>query len=289
MDEDSTKEFRDQEKKIKWQITLFTWLVWIFIIIGVLSGAYGVYTFSCQSDFKLNVLGDYLGGTVASLWSLAGLFLIYIAFLGQKLQLIYQQQELIVNRKELQANRLETERQNETLSKQRFENTFFQLLRFHHEIVQSIDLYSIGAGKNTVGRSAFEHMYRELKYVYDSHPTRLSLSQEEVIRNVYKDFFKIFQPFVGHYFRDLYNIVKFIHLSGFSEEERKKYTNLIRAQLSSNELLLLFYNCLSDVGKPFHEWVEFYNLLKTTPNSELLDKDHVKFYPKTKFDLDHYI
>lgn len=32
---------------------------------------------------KASELGDFLGGTVGSLWSLAGLIFVYVAFLGQ--------------------------------------------------------------------------------------------------------------------------------------------------------------------------------------------------------------
>lgn len=284
MDDKRIVSIHTDEKKLHGQIKLFTWLVWIFVGLGGLVGAHGVYLYLSGGEFKLSSLGDYIGGSVASLWSLAGLFLIYIAFLGQKLQLLNQQEELVLNREELQATRLEFEQQNETLRKQRFENTFFQLLKFHHDIVEAIDLRSVGGSQHSIGRSAFEVMYLALKNIYNQHPTRLSLTPDQIIKFVYRDFFKKYQPFVGHYFRSLYNIVKFVHLSGIPDPDKKIYTNLIRAQLSSNELLLLFYNCLSDVGQKFHEWVEYYNLLKTAPTNELLDSSHKTFYPKTDFD-----
>jgi hypothetical protein len=44
--------------------------------------------------FAFNEYGDFVGGVVASIWSLAGLMFIYVAFLGQKLQLLLQQLEL---------------------------------------------------------------------------------------------------------------------------------------------------------------------------------------------------
>lgn len=284
MDNTRVPDIRTEEKRLHSHITLFACLVWVFIALGVLVGAHGIWQFYSGGEFKLAALGDYVGGSVASLWSLAGLFLIYIAFLGQKLQLLAQQEELVLNREELKATRAEFEQQNDTLRKQRFENTFFQLLKFHHDIVEAIDLRSVGGGQHSVGRSAFEKMYRDLRDIHNNHPTRLSFRRPEFIRLVYRDFFKKYQPFVGHYFRSLYNIVKFVHLTELLEADKKIYTNLIRAQLSSYELLLLFYNCLSDVGKNFHPWVEQYNLLKTAPTNELLDASDKDFYPNTKFD-----
>ena len=44
-----------------------------------------------------------------------------------------------------------------------------------------------------------------------------------------------------------YNIIKFID-NNAPKKEAKMYSNLVRAQLSTNELSLIFYNCLSEEG-----------------------------------------
>jgi hypothetical protein len=55
-----------------------------------------------------------------------------------------------------------------------------------------------------------------------------------------------------------------IDRSQFSDDEKKIYSNLLRAQLSNDELKLLFSNCLSDKGKEkFKPLVEKYAMLKT--------------------------
>ena len=83
----------------------------------------------------LKDLGSISGGIVSSLFSLAGLILVYVAFLGQKQQLLNQQIEINHNKEELKLNRLELQnqhkemqQQNETLKLQNFENTYFNLI-----------------------------------------------------------------------------------------------------------------------------------------------------------------
>src|SRR5689334_22177326 len=66
---------------------------WFFIIVGgvVMIGA--IFPFHCGNT-SLNLYGDFVGGVVSSLWGLAGLIFIYIAFLRQSQQVIAQQLEL---------------------------------------------------------------------------------------------------------------------------------------------------------------------------------------------------
>ncbi|KJF45771.1 putative phage abortive infection protein, partial [Bacillus altitudinis] len=65
---------------------------------------------------------------------------------------------------------------------------------------------------------------------------------------------------IGHYYRHLYRIIKFIQDEHFSnnfienEKEKKKYRGILRAQLSSMELLMLFYNVVySEKGEKFKD------------------------------------
>lgn len=54
---------------------------------------------------------------------------------------------------------------------------------------------------------------------------------------------------LGHYYRHLYQTVQFVaNEKTINEEEKSKYTKLIRAQLSDFEQVLLYYNSLSVMG-----------------------------------------
>ncbi|MEH7735529.1 putative phage abortive infection protein [Bacillus pumilus] len=79
-------------------------------------------------------------------------------------------------------------------------------------------------------------------------------------RKAYEKMYKEMEEEIGHYYRNLYRIMKFIHDEQFSnnskenELEKKKYRGILRAQLSSMELLMLFYNVVySEKGEKFKD------------------------------------
>ncbi|MFI8749603.1 putative phage abortive infection protein [Vreelandella lionensis] len=63
------------------------------------------------------------------------------------------------------------------------------------------------------------------------------------IRENYKFFQDSENHIVGHYFRGLYQILKFIDYSDLTKEEKESYSRILRAQLSTDELALLYFNC----------------------------------------------
>ncbi|MCT1402500.1 putative phage abortive infection protein [Paenibacillus sp. p3-SID867] len=74
----------------------------------------------------------------------------------------------------------------------------------------------------------------------------------------FKKVYDAYESQLGHYFRNLYHIVKLIQDEKFSEDhqenrrEQQKYRGILRAQLSSFELLLVFYNLVySEKGEKF--------------------------------------
>lgn len=57
---------------------------------------------------------------------------------------------------------------------------------------------------------------------------------------------------LGHYYRHLYNLVKYVAEfddAVISEDDKYEYIKLLRSQMSDSEQLLLFYNAMSDMGR----------------------------------------
>lgn len=249
-------------------------------------------------------LGDFFGGILNPFFAFFGLIMLLAT-------LVQNQKELALTREEIKRSVEALQDQAQTQEKQRFEGTFFQLLNLHQEIVGSIDLHNNETGHTTSGRDCFKVFCKRLgqkyKYVIGSaiNPSCLiynpttgetpglkSLPKEKVqeakkslknIEEAYTNFYKSNQSEVGHYFRSMYNIVKFIHES--KVDDKMLYSNLLRSQLSVYELTLLFYNCLSNLGnKKFKPLVEEYALLKGLPDEMLFDSDsHLQFYKKSAF------
>lgn len=102
-------------------------------------------------------------------------------------------------------------------------------------------------------------------------------------------YFKINSDF-GHYFRNLYRIIKIIDEKTFVEDEienfniKYSYTSIVRAQLSDDEIKWLFFNCLSNKGfKKFKPLIEKYTLLKIIDRDNLVNKYYSPLYLETAF------
>lgn len=262
----------DDPKKVSWlplwltfSVITFLWgisiivLCWLFPIIGI------------RGQF-----GDSFGA-INSLFAGLAFAGVIFAIILQKRELELQRQELKETRGEIRGQKEQLQAQDKTLKKQNFENSFFQLLSFHNEIVNSLKAQEPG-DQEVEGRRSFAVFLQRLARIYDE--TNTSDQMKDRINASYEVFFSRYQWIIGHYFRHLYNTVKFVHEHNFlkGSEDKKTYTNLIRAQLSSIELGLLFYNCLSDRGAKFKCLVEKYALLEDMDFGNLLDQKHRSLY-----------
>lgn len=215
--------------------------------------------------------GDMFGSVNALFSGLAFAGLIYALWL-QRVELRLQREELEATRLELKGQKDQMEAQNQTLRKQSFENTFFQLLRLHNDIVNAIDLVRSEDGHITKGRDCFKVFFERLKHEY-KYRTNMSDRPRSRLMEAYNNFYAEHEAELGHYFRSLYNLVKFVKNSDV--DDKRLYTNLIRAQLSSYELLLIFYNCHTGSGREkLKPLVREYDLLKHLSSDMLLDPEH---------------
>lgn len=212
-----------------------------------------------------------------------------LAFAGIIFAITLQSQELELQRKELEQTRAELKGQKEQLENQNksfliqmAENTFFQMLRLHNDIINGMDIRKENVVIKT-GRDCFKRFYDNFKSKYEDLNFIINTMEVEMaINTAYEQTLSNFQADTSHYFRNLYNIIKFIHNSILPN--KKMYTNLVRAQLSSYELALLFYNCLSNVGnEKFKPLVEKYSLLKNLDFSLLADITHIELYDNKAF------
>lgn len=214
---------------------------------------------------KPGEFGDLFGSINALFSGLAFAGLIYTIIL-QKQELSLQRKELISTRIEIRGQREQLEKQTIALNLQNFENTFFQLLRFHSEITASLEVTDSNNVRRS-GRDSFRSMLTTLERRLQKIPDAKDI--EDKTRQAYESFYKDYQSVIGHYFRNLYHLINLVDKIEISTNKRI-YTNLIRAQLSTYELALLFYNCLSTHGvhtlKPL---AESYALFKDLPETLL--------------------
>ena len=285
-------------KKVRWLPRL---ILLGIIILWLINMIFAICYFPKSED--IGQFGDMFGVVNALFSGFAFAGVIY-AILLQRQGLELQREELAATRVELEGQKKQLQAQDQTLQKQNFESSFFQLLRFHSEIVNSMQFINQEgqeAEEMYSGRESLSQILFRLKSIskvaYETaneifYLEMLGDSDEgrqlllERFNSKYEEFFTEYQSSIGYYFRNLYNGVKFVHEHDFPKkfEAKKAYINLIRAQLSSDELVLLFYNCLSNRGSKFKTLVEEYSLLEDTPLEEDIHKQLKElFYKKSAF------
>ena len=265
------------------QIRLWPWLISaVAIILGLWSGCWIFVTVYFPKIENRGQFGDMFGAVNALFAGLAFAGVIG-AIILQRNELRYQREELALQRKELELTRKEITGQKEqlraqdqTLKKQNFENSFFQLLNFHNNIVSSLHIRGAGSSAGFDGRGCFAKFTHDLGMKFQSVTD---------IDDAWDRFAAEHHSNVDHYFRHLYNTVAFVDEHAFLVDftEKKHYTNLIRGQLSTFELQLLFYNCLREKRDKFKCLVERYSFLEGIDIEVLLDPGHKSKYAPIAF------
>lgn len=255
--------------------------IWIVLLAIVASWAmYWVWVVPLVSENKFDPLNTLFSGL--AFWG------VIYAILLQRNELALQRKELELTRQELRGQKEQLESQNITLKQQRFENTFFSLVNLFNNIVDSIEITGVarlGDPPSVLmkSRECFSGFSSEFVNKYSKERTQQAdMGHRTLCVTAYEAFARDRQALVGHYFRTLYNIVKFIAAS--EVENKQTYINILRAQLSSSELTLLFYNCLSTYGsEKFKPLVEKFGLLENMDFSCLIDSKHRELFNESAF------
>lgn len=314
-------------------VVFILWLIsWYLLDTFITKQNLGIGDNFSNSDEELRGLFGDKFGAINALFSA-------FAFAGIILTIILQKKELKLQREELEETRGEFVKQNQTLNRQRFENTFFQLLKLHSDIVDKLKIkafdgldyekreFFVGAVKDFKYKSEYKYFiysglnkldpeeitaFKANRDLISSFSTKLdkeemkNLSEltnieidnficeplenkERIVANEYKNFFHRYQYSLGHYFRNLYHIYKYIYITKLiSEQDKQFYANIVRAQLSTDELVLIFYNCLTPVnyysnqpnlGYPkFKFLIDKFDIIQNMNARLLLDKKHLEIF-----------
>lgn len=259
-----------EKKKIKinW-INIITAITSVCLVVGLWYYSW-LYIDENFEKEQRGIFGDKFGA-INALFS-------GLAFAGIIFTILLQSKELRLQREELEETRNVFIEQNKMISQQKFENTFFQMLNLFHSIVNSIDHYE-HKGRDCFG-SFYERFWVSVSRINENGLYKISdnLSEEGAI-DAYEKIYDEFKSDLSHYFRTLYHIYKFIDKSKI--DDKRQYTSIVRAQLSSYEQILLFYNCLHENGiEKFKPLIEKYTVFKNLDRSLLLKPEHIKLYAK---------
>lgn len=213
-------------------------------------------------------LGDKYQGIFGDMFGAANALFTGLSFTGLIITILLQRQELRETRDEFI-------KQNETLINQKFENTFFNLINNHHQIVSDMRSkeYTMKQGQKLYtyfeGRSVFEHMMSILLNNLDDDISTYNMQ--------YHDFYRKFGYKYIHYIKNLHQIIKLVDENDFNvvdnQKQKLKYISIIWSQLSDHEIALLFYHTSYDNGqKDFKTLIEKHSLFKDINELFILDE-----------------
>ena len=225
-------------------------------------------------------VGDFFGGVLNPTFALLSLILIAYTLMQNKKALEQSEkaieqgtkaieqnekalqvsnEELRLTRDELANSSDALKEQASLLAVQSFETTFFNMLELHSknlnriklsesEIVQTIaNLYSHNINYNKTKNHVGAEAVNELIKIINSPPEDTLKNKKVEVAQSLSTFSHIY-PIHGHllstYFIHLYQMLKLINDTQFSSQYKKNYSNILRSQLTNQELSLLILNCL---------------------------------------------
>lgn len=190
------------------------------------------------------------------------------------------------------------------LHKQRFESHFFELLILAREVRGEIIFthsedyneanrpqylsikYSPATRKSEDevvkrGHEAIRMAVTEFRYWIT--PGRMPTKSNIMLKAYEQKIHKHNEASLGPYFRLIYTILKRIKSDNvLSEQEKCQYGNLLRSQLTSEELIILAVNGMAPFSNDMAELIRYFRLLKYLPESSVRRR-LVPFYGSQAF------
>lgn len=254
--------------------------------------------------------GDFIGGFIGSLFSLAGVLLLFETLISQKV----------------------------AFQKQQFEAKFFDLLNIYRENVSEMVHIPPSSTEPVSGRRVFIEMRKQFGEIYEKVCEIAKVNESDLgprdkvnisylilffglgdtstfVLNRYLTNYKNYKTVIneiiynfsfdqadsckydghqsrlGHYFRHLFQMVQFVEKEKFlSENEKYFFVKTLRAQMSTFELAIFFFNSLSDFGRPWSNGkvhlINKYQFLKNIPFGFTFDIDPKYFYPEVNYEAE---
>jgi hypothetical protein len=274
-----------QDKKKDYKTNLTPFIIILLVLAGLLFvfAPFAPRLFTDPAllkyfDFRTTgQIGDTIGGLMTPFINLSAVIVTGLAFYMQyranQVQVQIFTHQIKQTERQFKKEQLYQETQNKV---QQFESQFFEMLRLHKENVDELNIISVVNGKQVSKRQAFktflsyinfDHLpfIHEYKHAYDVFfwgwnsdyidIDSLSYSWHRIIEGPKEadysfpiDFreYKGYSSSLGHYFRHLFLMVKFVAYSDAITDykSKMKYLKILRAQLSNHEQIMLFYNWL---------------------------------------------
>ncbi|MBK0123530.1 hypothetical protein IAE30_07210 [Pantoea sp. S61] len=185
---------------------------------------------------------------------------------------------LLIN---LDEQRKYSAQQQVNVRKQDFESKFFYMMNNLNEIVMDVE-YTIkerGVVTSFKGRSAIEELLGVLQQYYrrSSQDGFFDIVTPEIEKfdDCYEKYWNQWGRFLSHYYTWIYSILKFI--DDDESIDKSFYANLLKAKLSKQEAIIIFYTASTRRGKDLRILVTKYNFFDTLEVNDLFFEEHAAF------------
>lgn len=278
-----------------------SWPLWVIVFIAVLVAAIPLYyyhsTFSNQISTEHIVwasYGSFLSGTVGTVF-------VFASFVILVWTLHVQRQELRETRKVNEDAARALEEQAKLIDRQNFEMTFFNLLKVHNEMVDSLVLqpsnhdslrgravlYSvhgslISSYRKKVKGNPYEG--RKLEELEEYERQRWIELHCIAMGEAYSKWYDNKVGIVGHYFLSVISLLKYI--DGEGVDGSSKYADILKSHFNTKELALLLYHGIHMRDKDDDSFILMSNrlgLFEAIDKSELMDEGDVRSYTRQAF------
>ncbi|VVN50889.1 hypothetical protein PS685_00413 [Pseudomonas fluorescens] len=253
---------------------------WVAAVIGAvfvsILTVYIFYYLFLYSGFSIAVdeVGSLVGvrsGTFGDAFGTLNALFSGMAFAGVVVSLYLQRRDIKENQHEVSRQQIESARQQE-------ESQFYSMLGLQQSVVHGFDLRKIhfdSLGGTTSpdsirGRDCFKTWATQLRAEYK----RSALETDTVKRAsiAYGVVWGRHRGDLSIYYRSLYNLFKFVSFSQYVE--KRWLGNVARSLISDYELVILFYNCLSDNGAKFKAFANQFAIFDNLDPNLLLEPSH---------------
>jgi len=275
---------------------VFTFIVIISILLG--DDNYFVWGGGIDLDIAAK-FGNFIGGFVGLFWLISGVVMLFLVLMTQKDQAYHTQIEtqffnMISHLNHIIESITGTgydDNTYTTITSRKYLSYLFWKL--HQDLAEDIE--------NQIGNK--DSAYYLLLHSLKSNPKRVFLQHgsgtdtdldllKKWLQNVYGSFYNDNKSQLGHYFRYVYHIIKYIDNSRLPLKNRREYIEIFQAQMMDDELGLLFYHGLSLSGeKNLKPLLEKYNFLYNIDISNLtFPPAESLLYPEITFSfLEQYV
>jgi Putative phage abortive infection protein len=264
-----------QHKSIRFGVWASLALVaFVVVIFGFPEGAADNSSPKSKLQLFLESSPSAVGDTLAGVAGALAFLWIIITVRLQSSELAKQREELRLTREVMGEQREAARDMANSIAEQNFDNFVFELISTHNSIVSSMDIKSKNSAKILhQGRDCFRHFYKKVSAVPDEDKMYPTMANDKTIER-YEKMYEDHHSDLGHYFRFSYNMLRAVDTSG---SVKAKHRKLIRALFSDEELLVIFYNAQTDLGKDFITYIEKFELFDNLPVQRLVKPEHKKW------------